>query len=120
MSPPRRATIISPQFQPSSISKVVPRKTSTSTSASIDDDDDNDDDDDDDVGARSDSYSGSGSDGAVPKKKVGVRYREWPIVFFCVYLPVIIPDLLLSSCALYKTYIEVSNISIDIRKIKYR
>lgn len=71
MSPPRRATIISPQFQPSSISKVVPRKTSTSTSASIDDDDD-DDDDDEDGGARSDSYSGSASDGAGKKEKVRV------------------------------------------------
>lgn len=77
MSPPRRTTIISPQFQPSSISKVVPRKTSTSTSASIDDDDDDNDDDDDDVGARSDSYSGSASDGTVPKKKKNNKDKSY-------------------------------------------
>ncbi|XP_058449677.1 AF4/FMR2 family member lilli isoform X2 [Malaya genurostris] len=74
MSSPRRTSIISPPFppmttvgQPSSVSKVVPRKPSTSTSASIDDDDD-DDDDEDNLG-RSLSDSGSASDGGVKRDK---------------------------------------------------
>ncbi|XP_053697518.1 AF4/FMR2 family member lilli isoform X2 [Sabethes cyaneus] len=73
LSSPRRTPLMSPPFmpisgnsQPSSVSKVMPRKTSTSTSASIDDDDD--DDDDDDLG-RSVSDSGSASDGGVRREK---------------------------------------------------
>ncbi|XP_055539378.1 AF4/FMR2 family member lilli isoform X2 [Wyeomyia smithii] len=72
LSSPRRTPLTSPPFmpiltcnsQPSSVSKVMPRKTSTSTSASIDDDDD----DDDDLG-RSLSDSGSASDGGVRREK---------------------------------------------------
>ncbi|XP_058839554.1 AF4/FMR2 family member lilli [Topomyia yanbarensis] len=77
ISSPRRTPLMSPPFppittnsQPSSVSKVVPRKTSTSTSASIDDDDDDDDEDDDEDNLdRSLSDSGSASDGGVKRKK---------------------------------------------------
>ncbi|XP_055633167.1 AF4/FMR2 family member lilli isoform X3 [Toxorhynchites rutilus septentrionalis] len=71
LSSPMRTSLMSPPFssigtasQPSSISKVIPRKSSTSTSGSIDDDDDDDDDDLD----RSASDSGSASDGGREKK----------------------------------------------------
>lgn len=65
MSPPFMP-ISAGNSQPSSVSKVMQRKTSTSTSASIDDDDD---DDDDDLG-RSLSDSGSASDGGARREKV--------------------------------------------------
>lgn len=76
MSPPF-APISGNNSQPSSVSKVVPRKISTASSVSMEDDDRSDrddDDDDDDDDERDDrdgsaSDSGSGSDGGVKREK---------------------------------------------------
>lgn len=79
MSPPFAPLSIGNNSQPSSVSKVVPRKISTASSVSIDEDDrsdrdkddDDDDDDDDDRDDRngSASDSGSASDGGVKREK---------------------------------------------------
>lgn len=77
MSPPFAPLSSGTNSQPSSVSKVLPRKISTASSVSIDeedrsdrdDDDEDDDDDDDDHRNGSASDSGSASDGGVKREK---------------------------------------------------